>query len=381
MEPTQQQWLYGLSTPLPASENVAFTRDFRLLARQPVTAKTQYQVDSWLNHQLSPNVLPRKRRSIELSLPEGYNPRTVELAQKWRREAGSERALIQRALNFYNERFVYTLKPPLLGRDTVDEFLFDTQSGFCEHFASSFVVLMRAAGIPARVVVGYQGGEQHPEDNYWLIRQYDAHAWAEVWLPGEGWLRVDPTAAVAPERIEASLADVLGEEEDFLADSPLSLMNFRHIGWLNRLRLQMDSLNYAWARWVLGYHEEQENFLQKWLGGSNPARIALFLLVTGGGIIIVLTLWHLRLTSSPGYDELDRLFLKFCKKLEKAGIERRVGEGPKAFAERVAELRPEMALQTNNISRNYELMRYQTDQRDHASYRQLKRAINTFRTR
>ena len=372
LEPTQQPWLYSLPTPVPKSSGVALTRDFRLISSEPVTAKKQYMVDIWLDYTIETESLSDHRKATELQIPQGYNPRTVELAQRWRRETSNDKRLVQKVLGLYNQQFVYTLQPPLLGKHSVDEFLFDTQRGFCEHFSSSFVFFMRAAGIPARVVAGYQGGERHP-DNYLLVRQYDAHAWAEVWMKGEGWVRVDPTAAVAPERIEANLEEALGDNEGFLADSPLSLIRFRHIDWLNSIRLKLDSLNYSWARWVLGYDSVQENLLEKWLGAYNPLRIALALLVAGGGLLVLQALWQLRHRFSSKYDELDRVFLHLCQKLEKAGIPRTAGEGPRDYAQRVAEQRPDLARQVSAINSVYEHMRYGNESQDRLKV--LKRAV------
>ncbi|MEZ5528639.1 MAG: DUF3488 and transglutaminase-like domain-containing protein [Porticoccaceae bacterium] len=357
IEPTQQPWLYALATPLPASHGVALTRDYRLLADRPVTAKRQYQAQSWLAHRIEPLELSRDRRAIELQLPDDYNPRAVELAHRWRRLESDDRALVQRVLKLYNREFIYTLQPPLLGKDSVDEFLFDTQRGFCEHFAGSFVFLMRAAGIPARVVAGYQGGERHP-DGYLLVRQYDAHAWAEIWLEGEGWVAIDPTAHVAPERIEGDIQSVLGDEAEFLADSPVSLMRFRHIGWMNRLRLEMEALNYHWALWVLDYDAKQQSLLRSLLGDNSPWRIALALLSAGGGLLLLVGLWNLWPAGKTDIDQLDRQFLALCRKLEKRGVRRHPGEGARAFAERSSALCPELAEQITAFSLAYEQMRY-----------------------
>lgn len=357
IEPTQQPWLYALNTALPGSHGVALTRDFRLMSSKPVTRKKQYQVASWLDYRIEAQGLSPDRRNIELQLPEGFNPRAVALAQRWRRLESNDRALLQRVLNLYNREFIYTLQPPLLGRDSVDEFLFDTQRGFCEHFAGSFVFLMRAAGIPARVVAGYQGGERHP-NGYLLVRQYDAHAWAEVWLSGEGWIAVDPTAHVAPERIEGDIQTLLGDEADFLADSPISLMRFRHIGWINRIRLEMEALNYHWALWVLGYDQKQQSFLRGLLGDTSPLRIAMALLVTGGGLVLLIGLWKLVSDRPRPVNPLDRQFQVLCRKLAKRGFTRQPSEGPRSFAERVGLEQPELAEQVTAISRAYEAMRY-----------------------
>lgn len=372
LEPTHQPWLYSLPTPLPQSPGVALTRDFRLLSSQPITRKTQYNVSSWLDFQIAPHELSSLHRSIALQLPQGYNPQSLALARSWRKSTRDDLQIVQQALSLYNKEFTYTLSPPLLGTHSVDEFLFETKKGFCEHFSSSFTFLMRAAGIPARVVAGYQGGERHP-DNYLVVRQYDAHAWAEVWIKGRGWVRVDPTAAVAPERIEFDLEAALSDGKGYLEDSPMSLVQFRHINWLNKIRLRLDSLNYQWAKWVLGYDKVQENLLAKWLGEYSPLRIALVLLILGGGFLGTITLWHLRTLFSSEHDELDREFLRLCKKLEKAGILRNPGEGPRDYANRVAEQRPDLAREVKAINSVYEHMRYGSESQDRLKV--LKKAI------
>ena len=215
MEPTHQLWLYNLTAAQrPAAmagssgqdRNLGFSRNFHWVSRNPVSQRFQYSVSSYLDYRLEPEPLPRWRRRQEVQLPGGGNPRSREMARRWLLEAGSEQAYINRLLKHYRDSFTYTLQPPALGRHSVDEFLWKTQRGFCEHFSSSFVFMLRAAGIPARVVAGYQGGEYNAEEKYLTVHQYDAHAWSEVWLSGRGWVRVDPTAAVAPERVEQGLA-------------------------------------------------------------------------------------------------------------------------------------------------------------------------------
>jgi transglutaminase-like putative cysteine protease len=372
LEPTHQPWLYSLLTPIPKSRGVGLTRDFRLLAPHPIASKTQYDVSSWLDYQIAPNNLSSLHRSMALQLPRGYNPRSLALAQSWQKNNSDDLFIVQQALSLYNQEFTYTLSPPLLGTHSVDEFLFETKKGFCEHFSSSFTFLMRAAGIPARVVAGYQGGERHP-DNYLVVRQYDAHAWSEVWIKGRGWIRVDPTAAVAPERIEFDLEAALSDQEEYLSDSPMSLIQFRHINWLNNIRLRLDSLNYQWARWVLGYDNVQENLLKKWFGEYNPLRIALVFLIVGGGILSVITLWHIRHIFCSEHDELDRVFFRLCKKLEQAGVPRNHGEGPRDYALRVAELKPEWGREVKAINSVYEHMRYGGESKERLKV--LKRAV------
>lgn len=173
--------------------------DYRLAQSSPVNHRYEYRVLSWLDHRLAVAGLAHVRRQT-LSLPEDSNPETLRPAAQWHAEAGSDRDYIERVLSYFNRDFFYTLEPPPGGRHGVDDFLWRTRSGFCEHFASSFVVMMRAVGIPACVIGGYLGGEWHP-DGYLVVRQSESHAWAEIWREGQGWIRVDPTAAVAPERV------------------------------------------------------------------------------------------------------------------------------------------------------------------------------------
>lgn len=358
MEATNSPWVFALSTPQSPSPDLALSRDFRLVNRIPVVSKFQYGVQSWLDYQLEPDSLSAWRRKVELAIPAGFNPRTVEIAQQWRRETPDPAALVNRLLGLFNQSFIYTLRPPRLGKHSVDEFLWETKRGFCEFYASSFVFFMRAAGVPARVVVGYQGGERHPTENYLLVHQYDAHAWAEIWIQGKGWLRVDPTAAVAPERIENNFADLFADQEGFLSESPFALERMRHVNWLNTLRLKLDSLDYSWAKWVLGYENVQNDFLLDLLGKLNPERIALFLLLAGGiALLPVLSMLYLNREKNT-QDELDRLYLQFCVRLEKIGLGRKEGEGVRHFAQRVVELAPSLEEQVWSLSQLYEKARY-----------------------
>jgi hypothetical protein len=280
------------------------------------------------------------------------------VAREWARETQDVEALIQRLLQLYNRSFVYTLEPPLLGTHAVDEFLWGARRGFCEHFAGSFAFFMRAAGYPARVVVGYQGGEIHPTENFVTVRQYDAHAWAEVWIKSQGWLRVDPTAAVAPQRIEMSLADMFRDEENFLADSPLSLIRFRNFGFVNWIILQRDFLDYTWATWVLGYDNKQADFLKQLLGRVDAFRLGLlFLAAAGFTLLPFLTIWLInRRRDRP--DPRDELIHRFCARMARAGLPRRTGEGILDYARRIAADRPRLGPGAMAIANAYVSQRY-----------------------
>lgn len=372
IEPTQQSWMFSLTAPQQWGDDAGLSQELSLQRQRPITQRIQYWVTSSLDFRYQPGQLEDWQHRQALQLPAGSNPRTRTLAEQWQREADSEDALIRRVLQHYNASFRYTLQPPLLGEESVDEFLWETQAGFCEHFASSFVFFMRAAGIPARVVVGYQGGEYNPLENYYAVRQREAHAWAEVWLPERGWVRVDPTAAVAPERIEQGVDFSLDEEDvQLLGNSFVS-----DISLLNTLRLRWEGFNYLWSRWVLGYNAEtQGSLFERWLGGVDIWRIALFVLASGAlilGVIVLFLLWgQRRRYRYPA----DRYYQRYCNKLARLGFSRQSGEAPRDFAQRVIHLRPDLSKPINSITELYEWASYAGNQ---AALIDLRRAVANF---
>lgn len=378
LEPTNAPWLFALTTPVADTPEVFLTLDSILVRKTPVAARTRYQTRSWLSYRLEAQGLPPWRRALNLALPAGFNPETQRIAQQWREETPEPEALIERLLQLYRREFVYTLTPPLLGTHTVDEFLWDKKQGFCEFYASSFVIFMRAAGIPARVVTGYQGGERHPTEAYLLVHQYDAHAWAEVWLPGKGWVRIDPTAAVAPQRIERTFADLFGADRAFLDGSLFALERYRHWSLLNTLRLRLDSLDYAWGKWVLGYERMQGEVLTALVGRIDPWRIGLFLLIAGAVAMAPMLVMLFFARGRSRHDELDRLFLTFCRRLARVGIVRQSGEGPRNFAARIAREQPRLAQIASSIVHQFERQRYGGGKPELA---RLRRAVRRFRPR
>ena len=248
VEPHGKPWLFALDLPGTIPPNSTVTSDLQLLSRQPVTTRVRYDMVSYLDYSYGEQESVMAREHA-LELPPGFNPRTLALARDLRRKhADNDRALMQAVLTMFNQDgYAYTLAPPLLGVHSIDDFLFSTKSGFCEHYASAFAVLMRAAGIPARVVTGYLGGELNPIGDYMIVRQADAHAWTEVWLKDAGWVRVDPTAAVSPARIEQGISAAVG------AAGALPLFIRGDLPLLREMRLTWDSLANSWNQWVLGY--------------------------------------------------------------------------------------------------------------------------------
>ncbi|WP_371868052.1 transglutaminase TgpA family protein [Pseudoduganella rivuli] len=335
LEPTGKRWLFSLELTAPDIDvpgGVATSDELELMARQPVNERLRYSARAWVNHQWQAD-LPQERQVKWLRLPPGYNPRALELAQSLRRPDNPAASVQAVLAMFRREQFRYTLAPPPLGRDTVDDFLFTTRAGFCEHYAAAFTVLMRAMGIPARVINGYQGGELNPVDGYLTVRQSDAHAWAEIWLPQRGWVRIDPTAAVAPERIEHNLARSLPQSAPFGLDGLIGLRN-NPDSWLSQLRFGANALNNAWNQWVLDYNpDRQRSFLEElslgffnWRGAAGIAAIAALL-------------WLLRrMRRRTTQDPADAAYDAFCQWMAKRGRERLPDEGPHSYALRLQDM-------------------------------------------
>ncbi len=358
MQPSARSWLFSLDV---ATTDLAQTRlmgDFRLQRRQPVEQTLLYRVTSWPQALREPEALGGGWRHA-LQLPEQGDPRSRAWALELKRQYPEPQALVQALLRHFNrEPYAYTLRPPPVGADSIDEFLFRTRSGFCAHYAGAMTFVLRAAGIPARVVAGYQGGELGAAGNYLQVRQFDAHAWVEYWRPGQGWVSVDPTFQVAPERIEQGLEQALAGEQSFLEGSPLSLLRYRNISWLNQLRLGWDNLNYGWQRWVLSYQGEQQiQLFQHWFGRLD-ARDLVLALVGGGGLLLgPLAL----LLFKPWRRERDlqqRLYRHFERLLLRHGLRRAAGEGARAFAERAAQALPAQAEPIRAFAAAFEAQRY-----------------------
>ncbi|WP_338845055.1 transglutaminaseTgpA domain-containing protein [Massilia sp. W12] len=301
------------------------TRDFQLFTRSRVQGRVRYEAASVTQYRAQADALPDETRNW-LVLPPNFNPRTIAHAQEIKRKYSDPEQQLRSILRWFKEEnFRYTLQPPLLGRDSVDEFLFNTRAGFCEHYSSSFVVLARALGIPARVVTGYQGGEINPVDGVMTVRQSDAHAWTEVWLHGRGWVRVDPTAAVAPERIEQNLARALPQSANLLGNVGAGLL--ANDGILGLIRNNFRAMNNAWNQWVLDFNpDKQRRFLQD-LGLEDTSWRMLLKLCFGiGSLVMLILLWPM-LRMQKRIDPLHALYLQLQKKMAARGLARATHEG------------------------------------------------------
>lgn len=359
-EPTQRRWLFSLAVPFPLDGDVALAKDMRLVANQPVSQRFSYRAES-VPAAASAITLTPQERQLMLSLPEGAGRQARGLAQQWRLENGSANEIALRALRYFREQpFHYTLRPPRLTADPVDDFLFRTLRGFCEHYASSFTFLMRAAGVPARVVVGYQGGEQNELGSHLLVRQYDAHAWSEIWVEGQGWTRIDPTGAVAPERIELGLREALESSEDgsdMLDD--LGLRRFSDGGLFAKVSQWMDYVDFRWQTWVLGYDSAfQSAFLEDLLGAVTPVRIAIALIVAVAmlmGFYALFLLWragNMRLTL------MEREYWRLHQRASERGRPLVPGLTPMQLCAAISEQWPQAAVAAENWAKYYQKLHY-----------------------
>jgi len=376
LEPHNKTWLFTLEMPTNISIPAGFTYDFQVWQKVPVTARLRYTAHSQLSYRAN---IEEDRRQLQraLMIPVNLNPRAQILAAQWRASSANDEEITRKALSYFNhEGFQYTLSPPPLGTNEVDDFLFETHKGFCEHFASSFVFLMRAAGVPARVVTGYQGGEYNNIGNYYIVRQSDAHAWAEVWLSGRGWVRIDPTAAIAPARLELGMAAALPETDS----ATLPWISRSHISWLSNFRFNLDSLTNQWNQWVLGYNPERQFAFLTRIGMEEITWQNMAFTLLGGIALLVglFTFFMLRKLATLNTDKAQQLYLKFCAKLSKKGIVREMHEGPQDFAARVAQIKPQLASPIANITELYVTLRY-TKQIDAGALQRLSRAVAAFK--
>lgn len=380
MEPTQQNWLYSIRYARALDPGVVATNDFRLMSPTDLQDQRHYRVRSWLDTPLETE-LSDWRRQVETALPFYGSPRARVLAQEMFVEAGEDpRRLVNKILQMFSQQeFYYTLRPPLLGDNPFDDFLFDTRRGFCEHYAATLAFMLRSVGIPSRVIAGYQGGEINPVNGTVVVHQFDAHAWNEVWLEGRGWIRVDPTAAIAPDRIEYGLEEAMLQEGSFLADSPLSPLRYRNIAWINRLRLRLDAVNYGWQLFVLNYDSNRQyQVLQDLLGEVSVRRIALVLFGFGALVLIPVAISLLGHSRGTKLEPATRLYQNFCKKLRRVNLARNRGEAPGDYAIRVASARPELAAQVDSITSLYEGISYR-GQRSDTALGLLRKQVGSFR--
>lgn len=356
-EASNNPWLVTLDQPLVAPPGSRLTKGNTPIRYRPVDRRISYNSSAVLDYRLQPEITDYDRQAY-LQLPdETGDPRSRELAARWwQEEGGDAQAFVARAFELFNREFSYTLSPPALSGYRVDGFLFDSRQGFCGHFAGALTFLLRAAGVPARVVAGYQGGEWNENEAYLTVRQYDAHAWVEYWRQGEGWIRVDPTAAVAPERISEQADQLFADDPAFLSDTPMARLQFGN-GWMVDIRRQIDALNFSWQRWVLNYQGQQMELLKGLLGEVNLTRLALLFIIPFA-VVMVLVAWIQLGGRRPSRDPLERALARLLDGFAKRGYPRESSETIQAFSERMATNFPVMAGELRALAKCDEAVRY-----------------------
>ena len=353
LEPNGERWLLALDIPTRLIPDSIMSEDFQLLSKKKINDLQRYTMESRLAYQIGINE-SSEYLAQTLEYPDRYNPETIEFGKSLARQFERPEDIVNHVLTMFREQeYVYTLQPPALGDHVVDEFLFGTRRGFCEHYAGSFALLMRAAGIPARVVTGYQGGEYNRVGDYLIVRQSDAHAWTEIWVKNRGWIRVDPTAAVSPERIELGLDNALSEE-----DSSFRIQNRNPI--FGNLLYSWDNLQHSWNDWVINYDQQkQQNFLSKLeLGIENWSDMVFTLVIMLASVtgLFWFVVWYRERPPKPEACEI--LFNRLLKKLSKKGLWKKPSEDSRAFLERVSKPGFPQYEQLANIIELYNRIKY-----------------------
>ena len=374
LEPHGKRWLFALDLPAAAPSGERMLPGRQLLAATPVRERHRYTAESFTRYRTGP--LSGAERDRALDVPRAP-PRVRELAAAWQAGDPGDAVVVERALrHFATGGYAYTLSPPATGPEYVEPFLFDTRRGFCEHFAGSFALLMRLAGVPSRVVVGYLGAERNPLGEFWVVRQAQAHAWAEVWLAGRGWVRVDPTAVVQPERLTGLVDNRAGAANAVRYVMPPP-------DWVRRAARRLHTLwgaaENTWDQWVLGYDVGRQARLLRRLGVADPTwrHLAAGLGVCAAAILALLAAlaaWR----AVPRGDPLQRVYGRYCRRLGRRGLPRGTAETPLAYARRAALAWPEHEPQIAAITALYLQARYGPRLVPDAVHL-LRRAVRRFR--
>ena len=359
MEPNNSEWMFPLLGTMKSDADAFYLNDFTMRHNDIIDQRKSWDFESYPDAMINP-VAYRYHLTAALKLPKDYNPRTRELAKNLYSQSRSDQDYITKVLQHFRvEPFFYTLNPPLLQKNSIDDFLFNSRRGFCEHYAGAFVFLARAADIPARVVVGYQGGDINPYEHYVTVRQFDAHAWAEVWYLDEGWVRVDPTYAVAPERIERGGQESLQSQEGFLAEAPFSPIRYRDYVWVRAMQHRVDQANFLWNNWVMGYEgKKQETVLKKLLGDTSIKSLALFMLSAFVGVPLIMAIYFSWKYRPAPLSKVEKIYRRFLKKMAKKGLPKAPAEGPMDYRKRLIEKWPNSEEMVSAITRQYLMLSY-----------------------
>lgn len=379
IEPHPRSWLFALDRPVAIPHHPDLrpqvALDFELLANQSIQRRVRYEGTARPEAEIGLNETPASLEPWR-QLPVGRNPRALNLAQQWRRAGLDDLAIIHAAINLFRQGgFQYTMQAPALGEHPVDDFLFQTRAGFCEHYASAMVILMRAAGIPARVVTGYHGAEHNSQHDYWVVRQSDAHAWTEIWIAHQGWLRIDPTHTVAASH--AARQAIIREGRDRWSDP---LVHLDHASWVHRVQASIDGLTHHWNQWVLNYDRSRQESLLTQIGldpseTRSLAAILAVLMLVGLGTVVVLT----RAPTGPS-DPVERAYQNFCTQLAASGAPRHLDETPSRYLRRIERLLDEdQVARAHRIIELYERLRYDPSSTSAQRIGELRQQVRAFR--
>jgi len=373
VEPSFQKYLFSLAPAVAYGESkgIVAQADYTFTNEKIITQAKSYQLSSYLTVPLAIN-LSLNSKQINLNYPAGSNPRLEKLALELQNNYLDVQARAQAILTLINKgKYAYTLQPPLLENNSLDQFFFDTQSGFCVHYASAFTFLMRASGVPARMVTGYLGGEfngvvdaqKSKTTGHLSIYQYDAHAWSEIWVADKGWLRIDPTSAVDPQRVNSGWSSELLQEQSVLNNELLSLYQMKNNAWLRAIRLQFDALDYQWTRWVIGFNTKQQlDLFNSWFGKMVSWKLALIMAISLVVSMVMLMLFlHLLNRSKQTQIPLAKwqvIYQKALGKLAKQGLDKPVAMTVNDFSKKVREQCPELAIVFTRLSASYNCLCY-----------------------
>jgi transglutaminase-like putative cysteine protease len=364
VEPSYQPWLFSLAVvdPKSLSSNQIDIRqlaNFTIKKSKPVSQTTSYEVISYTQSFLN-SPLGDSERAKNLQIPANSNPKLQAQAIKLNGAYPDEIERAQAVLDMIREQdFYYTLSPPLLSGDVLDQFFYQTKKGFCVHYASVFTFLMRASGVPARLVTGYLGGEYNKQSGHLSIYQYDAHAWAEIWVKDKGWVRVDPTAAVNPERVESGLSQIL-QQDAFFNNDLLNLHRYKHLALINTFRLQLDALDYQWTRLVLGYSSKRQyDLLTQWFGDLRAWKIGGA--IGGSLFLVMIIMWITNIKRSKSKPLVQWLaqYQQILAILKTKGLEKPVAMPASQFSMLVTQQFPSLTVSFISYTRCFEALMYQ----------------------
>lgn len=386
LEPHNARWLFALDIPVETPRGARILPGKIFQAYWPIRKIVRYGVKSALQPK-NPESITRLQRRWALQLPSDRKSQFFDLARLWRSTASSDTEIVQRTLDYFkNNGFTYTLTPGTMDSQApLEDFFFNKRKGFCEHYAATFTLLMRAAGVPARMVLGYQGGEYNTAGGYLVVRQADAHAWAEVWLEDKGWQRVDPTAAVSPERIEygielsrrlSSMGPLDGDSRSIAIRRAMRKSFLRKL--LRFLEQHWDNINNKWDLWIMTYDRFRQRDILKSLGLSGFSQWSLIgvliIIIPTLFIVISLLLKRKTLSSHP----LVRYYRQFYHKTAKKGIKPAPWEGPLDFQLRAVDALPHKIREIQQVIDLYINLRYGQLPVTNESLKQLKRLVRRF---